>query len=172
MEKMKKAISVLLTLAMTITNYPISAWTQETSTEVFVETSTEPSSEVAMTQEVPLESSAEVAVTQEVPLEETTSAQVLSTESPAEGLTEMAMETVGESVPYSTEETAVSESMVSEATLFEAANTETAAAFSYTVLNGTYCQITKYTGNETEVSIPAELELYRSDPVLWDLVLC
>ena len=160
MEKMKKAISVLLTLAMTITNYPISAWTQETSTEVFVETSTEPSSEVAMTQEVPLESSAEVAVTQEVPLEETTSAQVLSTESPAEGLTEMAMETVGESVPYSTEETAVSESMVSEATLFEAANTETAAAFSYTVLNGTYCQITKYTGNETEVSIPAELDGY------------
>ena len=38
---------------------------------------------------------------------------------------------------------------------------ETAAdAFTYTVLNGTYCQITGYTGTDTAVSIPIEIDGY------------
>ncbi|MBQ2858203.1 MAG: leucine-rich repeat protein, partial [Bacteroidaceae bacterium] len=59
-----------------------------------------------------------------------------------------------------TEETSPSNVSISEETETYPATSDVTSEFSYTVLNGTYCQVTGYTGNETAITIPSEINGY------------
>lgn len=127
---MKRTISLLMSIVMVVTMLPLQAMATEVSAEETL---------------APVESFAVL---------ETTA--VTETTAPAATVLETTVPEQEETQPPETTEPAVSQTVteVAEAVVSEA------TGFSYTVLNGTYCEVTGYTGTETAITIPSEIDGY------------
>ena len=152
MKCIQRMISSCLTAAILIGMLPITAWATESETPIETNVLTETTVMETVQADVEIVSAIEKASADSStePLQESTPTEATI---PAE--TEIvATEEVSDNLD--TNETLETYPITNEAASVE----NTAGEFAYTVLNGTYCEVTGYTGTKDSITIPSEIDGY------------